>query len=128
MNLILIGIILIVCILLVIFMYFINVKKEQFYSDLKVINCRSKNKFDFFEKLRDYIYEIRDSSSCDDKIPPDVQRKAFRDEANFNTNSNFKHECNKLAEKQCTFNYDIPSLNVNCYNDYFSWCVDAHYI
>lgn len=109
-----------------------NIKKEQFYSDLKVSKCRNKNKFDFFEKLREYVYETRESNfgtffkGCNDRIEPEIQRKAFRDEADFDEINDLKYQCNNLANKQCTFNYDIPSLNVDCYNDYFNWCVDSY--
>jgi hypothetical protein len=125
-----------IAILLVFFIYVLSAKKEQFYPDLKITKCRNKNKFDFFEKLREYVYETRESNfgtffkGCDDRIQVDIKRKAFRDEANFDTKemsvNNLKYQCNNLANKQCMFNYNIPSLNVDCYNDYFNWCVDAY--
>jgi hypothetical protein len=105
--------------------------KEQFYSDLKISKCRKD--FDFFERIREYIYETNDNNygnflkGCGEHVTnKSIQKNAFKDEANFKSSSNVASQCNNLANQECTFSLDLPSLNVNCHNDYYNWCIDSY--
>lgn len=116
----------------IVLVYLINISREHFYSDLKINKCRKD--FDFFERLREYVYETNESNfgtffknRCEaGRIKNELQKQSFKDEAKIDEYGNLKYICNNLAIKECTFKNNLNSLNVKCHNDYFNWCIDSH--
>lgn len=105
-------------------------QKEYFSSKLR------KN-FDIYQRLRDYMYTTDYNNygtflkkKCDEEDLKyyDIQKNIFRDEARLNniTSLTKKQECNTLAQENCIFNRDLPSLNVKCHNNIYNLCMDSY--
>lgn len=110
---------LLILILILLGLYSLSQKKEM-YSDLKITRCR-KN-FDIYEGLREYMLPQEKKQcidNCNDRMDCQIVNHLFK------INLNKKDNCFGMAEKECTFNYDIPSLNTKCHSDYLNLCLNS---